>query len=197
MRTLTELLKVAREAEAAYKARVASAEQEVKAETEAAHEAQADAGAAIARGDKAAYDKALRDDEYHRGRAAMLREQHIKPEFTIEENNAIMDEAFNAYYEGVKPLKNRLCELAEEWNSIAREMNGMHGTVGAISDCLKKARVADWQIERMLPSQRPYNPYKYKGVTMWNGIDKCYFLHGDTLSAIGYTKWKKEKSENE
>lgn len=163
MRTLNELLQVAKQAEADYKARVASADQELKAETEAAHKAQADAGAAIASGDQNAYAKAMREDEYHRGRAAMLKKQHIKPQLTPEENNAIAEEANKVYMQEMRSLYGHLYELAEDWEKTIHEIKLKSETLINIGRHLREARLKDWQLDRMLPDERPFENRQYIG----------------------------------
>ena len=197
MRTLDELLKVAREAEAAYKARVEAAEQELKAQTEAAHKAQADAGAAIARGDQNAYAKAMREDEYHRGRAAMLRDQNLKPQLSPNENNAIAEEANKAYLAEVKPIYNRMCELMDEWIKSVEGLKSKGNTLYAVGRSLENAHMKDWEIDRMLPSKRPYETRAYMK-TMGTYVSRSLdILSYELRREIGYDKYKKEKAAHE
>lgn len=162
MRTLDELLKVAREAEAAYKARVEAAKQEQEKTQQAIYKAQADASAAAKSGDEAAYAAAKHAEDFARERLKVLRGEQVAPYYTPEQHNAIVQEANSVYMADTKQLYKRLYELAKEWEAVQREIIEKGEQVRRVGLCLDRSRLASWEIDRMRNDERPFEPNDYK-----------------------------------
>lgn len=133
MRTLDELLEVAKNAQAEYELRVEQARKAYQAELEAVEQAKKEAEAAIAAGDREAHASAAKEEEFHKKRASLMYKQTVSPYFTNADFNALVNEINSACRTEQRPLYQRLFEITQEWNGI----------VGEIEKLAEKAAAAD------------------------------------------------------
>lgn len=131
MRTLDELLEVARNAEREYKATKEQASKEYQQELDLVDQAKALAQAAIAAGDEESYTKAQHDEQYHKQRANELYKHVVGPFYTPEEHNALVAEINEATASEKREQFKRLYEIRQEVNRIARNIDNINGRSNA------------------------------------------------------------------
>lgn len=189
MRTLDELVEVAKTAESEYKARKEASEKEYQQELLLVGQAKAEAKAALAAGDEEAYTKALHVEQYHKDRASALYKQTTDPYYTMAEHNALIAEIHKAANAEKKVLYKRLYELRKEIFSIKKAVGNVNG----------KCQTAGYALERAgIPSGLQRGNYQHMMVNGFPASIDKFLKDGMVDYDIGlFYKPKKEEAANE
>lgn len=188
MRTLDELLEVARNAEREYKATKEQASKEYQQELELVDQAKALAQAALSAGDEESYTKAQHDEQYHKQRSNELYKQTTAPYFTEKEHNDLIAEIHKAENAEKKVLYKRLYEIRKEIFSIKKAVGNVNG----------KCNTAGYALERTgIPSGLQRGNYQHMFVIGFPASIDAFLKDGMVDYDIGvYYKPSKEAAPN-
>lgn len=140
MRTLNELLTIAKQVEADYKACVEASEKEYVEALESLEKAKREAETAVSCGDNVAYTAAKHAEDYNRSRARALYQQSIFPVLSVAEQDALVSEFSDAFRAEVKPHYKRIYELIHEYENELEKINELCSMINAASANLSRAK---------------------------------------------------------
>lgn len=137
MRTLAELLNLAKQANAEHASDVNKLAQECKEAQEALNKAKEAASAAVSSGNQKEYAEAKKDEAFWNERSSLIRKKQLAPHFTPEQHNAIIDDVNAALRAENRPLYQHLWELIDEWNETIKQLNANQHTAYRIGATLR------------------------------------------------------------
>lgn len=140
MRTLAELLDVARKVEADYKSIADASNKEYAEAKQAIEKAKHDAEASVAIGDNEAYTAAKHAEDYNKTRALALYQKAIFPVLSVAEQDALVSELSAAFRAEVKPHYKRIYELIHEYENELKKIDELCSMINAAGASLSRAK---------------------------------------------------------